>query len=61
MLELVDPESSTAAVEAVEDHVEALLKKFLAIDPVARADGKDSDDDEVDNGAPQASDSGAQG
>ena len=60
LLEPTAPKSYTTTAEAVKDQVEALLKKFLAVDPVARADGKDNGD-VIDNGAPQASDGGAQG
>ena len=60
LLEPVDAELYTAAAEAVKDQVEALLRKFLAVDPVTTADGKDGGD-VVDGGPPQAGDRGAQG
>ena len=39
LLKPVDEERGTAAAEAVEGQVEALLKKFLAINPAPPADG----------------------
>ena len=54
LLEPVDPELYAATAEAVKDQVEALLRKFLAVDPMTTADGKDG-------GPPQAGDGGAQG
>nr|XP_020191478.1 MAP7 domain-containing protein 1-like [Aegilops tauschii subsp. strangulata] len=59
-LELVDPELYTAAAEAVQDQLEALLRKFLTVDPVTTTDGQDGNGFFHD-GAPQAGDGGAQG
>ena len=68
LLEPVDPERCTATAEAVKDQVEALLKKFLAINPAPPADGAASpatklndttDDDAADGKA--LPDNGAQG
>ena len=39
LLEPMDEERFTAATEAVKGQVEALLNKFLAIDPAPPADG----------------------
>ena len=39
LLEPVDDERCAAAAEAVKGQVEAMLKKFLAIDPAPSADG----------------------
>nr|XP_020170420.1 translation initiation factor IF-2-like [Aegilops tauschii subsp. strangulata] len=39
LLELMDEEHCEAAAQAVKDRVEALLQKFLAIDPAPPADG----------------------
>jgi hypothetical protein len=49
----VDPELQDAAAEAVKGQVEALLRKFLAVDPVPTADGKDGGD-VVRDGTPRA-------
>ena len=40
--------------------MEALLQKFLAVDPVTTANGKDGSD-VADDGAPQVGDGGVQG
>jgi hypothetical protein len=60
MLEPVDPDCYNAIAEAVKGQVEALLQKFLAIDPATTAGGT-GDGDVVDDGTPQAGDGGAQG
>ena len=60
LVEPVDPELYAAAAEAVKDQVEGLLRKFLAVDPVTTAGGKD-DGDVTDDGAPQVGDGGVQG
>ena len=43
----------------MKGQVEALLRKFLAVDPVTTASGKDGGD-VVDDGAPLVGDGGAQ-
>jgi hypothetical protein len=60
LLEPVDPELQDAAVEAVKGQVEALLRKFLAVDPVPTADGKDGGD-VVGDRTPQVGNGGIQG
>ena len=60
LLEPVDPESYATVAEAVKGQVEALLKKFLAFDTVARAESKD-ESDIIDDGAPKAGDDDVQG
>ena len=70
LLEPVDPERYAAAAEAVEDQVEALLRKFLAVDPATTADGTadptttaddTGDGDVVDDRAPLTGDGDTQG
>ena len=51
LLESMDPELYAAAAESVKDQVEALLRKFLVVDPVTTADSKDGGD-VVDGGPP---------
>nr|XP_020195989.1 uncharacterized protein LOC109781799 [Aegilops tauschii subsp. strangulata] len=70
LLEPVDPERYTTAAEAVKDQVQALLRKFLvvdpattadgAVDPMTTADGK-GDDDVIDDGTPLMGDGSVQG
>ena len=66
----MDEEHCTAAAEDVKDQVEALLQKFLAIDPAPPADGAAEptatadgtcQGDVIDNGALLAGDGSAQG
>nr|XP_020193247.2 translation initiation factor IF-2-like [Aegilops tauschii subsp. strangulata] len=68
LLEPVDEEHCATAAEAVKDQVEALLQKFLAIDPAPPTDGAaepaataagTGDGDVVDDGAPLAGDGSA--
>ena len=70
LLEPVDEEHCTAAAEAVKDQVEALLRKFLTVDPASMADGAaepapmaygTGDGDVVDDGAPLAGNEDVQG
>ena len=70
LLEPVDLEHCTTAAKAVKGKVEALLWKFLAIDPTATAGGAADpmttaggagDGDTVDDGALLAGDDSAQG
>ena len=58
LLEPVEPKLHDAAAEAVKKQVEALLQKYLCVDPAATADGKDGD--VVDGGPPQVDDGGVQ-
>ena len=55
----VDKVHYNTAIEAVKDQVEALLQKFLCVDPAAAAD-KDGGD-VVDDRPPQAGDGGVRG
>lgn len=66
----VDLEHCAAAAEVVKDQVEALLRKFLAIDPALPVDGAaeptttadgTGDGDVVDDGAPIMGDGDVQG
>ena len=66
LLEPMDEERRTTAAEAVKDLVEALLEKFLTIDPAPPADGAadptaTGDGDVVDEGALHVGDDSTQG